>query len=411
MSKSSSDNWLLKKIKIIYKSSGNLIKMKNHPSESNAWQFLVKKTFNPQFSRFGTLRLGDKDLPLSVYRKINELYETSLDAKAVLLRYRSDLSTFVGVENNCITPLVASRKMPMVFYKREDLTSIKAYKIRGAIYQMSKILESSHSKNLRFVAASTGNHALGVIKASEILRVPRVTICIPETVTKFKQKKLEKRINELVEKGINAELMIKGDNFDQTNAIAKELVETEQDTYYIDPYNSHNAVAGQGTIGLELISQLENRFFDFETLDFDGEKLKKLKTVNIIVPIGGGGLICGIASAFKTAIQTHPRLKHIKPLITGIRLKDINSKHGDAIRVKTPGEHNAELINYLVDRIESVSDMDMQRGIDFILDDIGVRVEGASAGTLKPVFDNMVIPSEATAVICILSGGNIVLNQ
>jgi hypothetical protein len=55
--------------------------------------------------------------------------------------------------------------------------------------------------------------------------------------------------------------------------------------------------------------------------------------------------------------------------------------------------------------------MDMQRGIDFILDDIGVRVEGASAGTLKPVFDNMVIPSEATAVICILSGGNIVLNQ
>ncbi|MEI7474952.1 MAG: pyridoxal-phosphate dependent enzyme [bacterium] len=382
----------------------------NPIDEKGTWHFLVKKNLNPVFNHLGSIKLGDNVLPLSIYRKIFNLYDSILDARKVMLRYRSDLSTVVDLETNCITPLVASNKLPMVFYKREDTTSIKAYKIRGAIYQMSKIIEQNHSKNLRFVAASTGNHALGVLKSAEILKVPRVTICISSVVTPFKQKKLQKRVDDLVAQGIKAELVVEGDTFDKTNTFAKNLVETNPDTYYIDPYDTHNAVGGQGTIGLELIHQLENQFFDYEKLDYDMTKIKALKKLTIIIPIGGGGLISGISTAVKMAIR-NSKLKHVSVNIIGVRLKDLNSRHGDAIKVKVLGEHNQDLIKNIVDKIVTITDMDMQRGINFVLDDMKARIEGASAATLKPIFDNIVIPSEEHAIVCLISGGNATLHS
>lgn len=378
----------------------------NPIDEKGTWHFLVKKNLNPVFNHLGAIKLGNNILHLSIYRKIFNLYNTILDARKVMLRYRSDISTVVDLEANCITPLVASSKLPMVFYKREDTTSIKAYKIRGAVYQMSKIIEQNHSKNLRFVAASTGNHALGVLKAAEILKVPRVTICISSVVTPFKKNKLQKRVDDLVANGINAELVIEGDTFDKTNAFAKNLVNVNPDTYYIDPYGTHNAVAGQGTIGLELINQIENQFFDFEKLDYNMTKIKALKKITIIVPIGGGGLISGISTAFKMAIINNNKLKHTSVNIIGVRLKDLNSRHGDAIKVKILGEHNQDLIKNLVDKVVTITDMDMQRGINFVLDDMKTRIEGASAATLKPIFDNIIIPSQEHMIICLISGGN-----
>lgn len=401
---------LLKKIRYFTKYNKNNVKGKIYNIyESGAWRFLIKKSSNPYFTTSGKLKIAENELPVSVYRKVHNLYRSILDARSVLLRYKSDIATIVAMENDCITPLVASKRLPMVFYKREDYTSIKAYKIRGAIYQMSKIIEKNHSKKLRFVAASTGNHALGVLKSAEVLKVPRVTICISETVTGFKKNKLEKRVNELKAKGINAELVVEGHTFDQTNEYAINLVKTNPDTYYIDPYNSHNAVAGQGTIGLELLSQFENNFFNLDSLDFEVEKLKNLKEIVVIVPIGGGGLISGISTGFKLGIQNHPRLKHLKVEIIGVKLKDLNSKYGDAIKVKKIGCNNFDFINYLVDKQILVNDMDMQRGANFVLDDIGARVETASSSTLTPILDNMLVPSSERAVILIISGGNITL--
>lgn len=398
----------LQKLECFSKHMKNIKSNINKIIDTGKWQFLARKSLNPCFTPFGTLKLAQSDLPLSIYRKTHSLYESTLDAKSVLLRYKSDLSTVVvGLEDDCLTPLAASKKLPMVFYKREDLTSIKAYKIRGALYQMSKIIEENHSKNLHFVAASTGNHALGVLKAAEILMAPKVTICISESVTDFKKQKLQKRIKELQEKKIDASLLIKGENFDQTNKIAKGMVEKCSETFYIDPYNNHNAVAGQGTIGLELITQLESQFFNYEKLDYDYKALKKLKEITLIIPIGGGGLISGISGAFKMEIQNNNKFSHVKVKVIGVKLKDLHSKYGDAIKVKTFGEHNQELIRHLVDKKVKVTDMDMQRGINFINDDIGVKVEGASAATLKPIFENLVVPSEENAVICILSGGNV----
>lgn len=370
------------------------------------WQYMVKKSVNPNFTKDGKLAFSENYLTLNTFRKVSRLFNSIIDARTVMLRYKSDLSTVLDLENTCITPLVASNKLPMVFYKREDLTCIKAYKVRGAIYQMSKIIEQQNSADLNFVAASTGNHALGVLKAAEILRVPNVTICISESVTDFKRFKLEKRINELKKKGINANLVIHGDTFDQTNNHAQNLVKINKDTYYIDPYNTHNAVAGQGTIGLEILTQLENQFFDQELLKYNYKKLKKLKRITVIVPIGGGGLISGIATSLLMGVQKFPKFRKLDISVIGVKLDNHNSLYGDAIKVKIPGNHNTDLIKSLVNKQVNINDADMKRGIDFISTDLGSLVEGASAGTLKPIFEGITKSSEENAIICVLSGGN-----
>ena len=86
----------------------------------------------PKFTKFGEVKWAENVVPLQLFRKVRRLYASIVDAKNVLLDYKSVLATVEDVEYDCITPLVASRKLPMVFYKREDLTSIRAYKIRGA---------------------------------------------------------------------------------------------------------------------------------------------------------------------------------------------------------------------------------------------------------------------------------------
>lgn len=336
-------------------------------------------------------------------KKLNKLYSSIIDAKETLLKYSQYLKINIDCEHNCITPLNNSNKYPMLFYKREDLTSIKAYKVRGALYQMSKILENTALKDLRFIAASTGNHALGVLRAAEILKVKNVTICISKCVTEFKKQELRKKIFKLNAKGINAELLVKGETFDKTNDFAKNLAESDERNFYIDPYNNHNAVAGQGTIGLEVLNQLERKLLNSKSLQYS-----KLKQLTVVVPIGGGGLISGISCALKIGMKKIPSLKHLKLKIVGVKLKDFNSVYGDAIKVKEVGGHNSELINYLVENKVDINDSDMEKGIDFIFNDIGVIVEGASAGTLTPIIEELVVPSETNVVVCILSGGNTV---
>lgn len=365
------------------------------------WQTNTRKESILKFTKFGTLEIAENVIPIQLFRKINTLYSSINEAKKVLLKYKAELSTTENVEHDCITPLMESKKHPMLFYKREDLTSIKAYKIRGALYQMNKIIEENNSRNLNFIAASTGNHALGVLKAAEILNVSNVTICISKDVTKFKREKLQKKVCELKKKDINAQLVIDGENFDHANKIAKYLANTNGNSFYIDPYNNHNAVAGQGTIGLELLSQLENKF---NNGNFD-----QLKEVIVIVPIGGGGLISGTACALKTGISNSPQLKGLKLRIIGVKLEDLSSKYGDAIKVKTVGEHNSECINHFVEKQITINDKDMKKGIGFVYRDINAKVEGASAGTLKPVLDELIMPSSKCAVICLISGGNVTL--
>lgn len=336
-------------------------------------------------------------MPYNLRQRVSKICDSTYDARKVLLKHKPELSTAKNIEDDCLTSLDTSRKLPNLFYKREDKTSIGAYKVRGALYQISKIIAENPTGNLSFFAASTGNHALGVLKTAETLKLSNVTICVPENVSLFKRQRLEERVLELQAKGINAKLLIKGETFDQTNQLAQQLAKESEQGFYIDPYNNHNAVAGQGTIGLELLSQLDKRFSDSD----------KLKRLTVVVPIGGGGLISGISCALKSSMKNFPNLKKLKLNIIGVKLENLNSKHGDAIKVRNVGDHNYDLISKLVERQFKISDDDMKKGMDFVNDDLGARVEGAAAGTLKPIFEKYVRPSEQDAVVCILSGGNV----
>lgn len=336
-------------------------------------------------------------VPYHLRPKVNKIFDSINDARRVLLKHKPALSTSGNIELDCITALDESTKMPNLFYKREDKTSIGAYKVRGALYQASKIVEENPTGNLSFFAASTGNHALGVLKAAETLKIPNVTICVPENIAAFKRQKLEKRVSELIKKGLSAKLLIKGETFEQTNQLAQQIAKQSEQSFYIDPYNNHNAVAGQGTIGIELLSQLNKRLSGSD----------EVENLTVIVPIGGGGLISGISCALKECISNFPNLKKLKLNVVGVKLEDLNSLHGDAIKVKTVGNHNQDIISGLVGKQVKINDNDMKKGMDFISNDIGAKVEGASAGTLKPIFDGIAKPSEKNAVVCILSGGNL----
>ena len=360
--------------------------------------FNGQNDFSPLFTGASSqLSVVQGLIPYGLTNKTYRLFDSIKDARKVLLKHKSELAT-ENVELGCLTALDPSTKLPNLFYKREDKTSIGAYKVRGALYQISKIVEEHPTGNLNFLAASTGNHALGVLKSAEILKLSNVTIFVPENVADFKLQKLEKRVLELNKKGLNVQLVVKGETFEQTNKLTQELASQDKQSFYIDPYNNHHAVAGQGTLGLELLSQLDKRLSGSKTVE----------TLTVIVPIGGGGLISGISCALKEGIGNFPNLKKLKLNIVGVKLEDLNSQYGDAIKVQHVGHHNQDLILGLVKRQFKISDEDMKKGMSFVFDDLGAKVESASAGTLKPILNGVVRPSKKNAVVCILSGGNVV---
>lgn len=376
------------------KTKSNLSKEKEIKLQSKTALMSKIKNFDPQPAK----NLIDMDFA----RKMNELQNSITNARKELLKFKKYLSEEVSLENDCLTPLAQSNNNPMLFYKREDLTAIKAYKIRGAFYQMSEIKKRVSIEKADFIAASTGNHALGVLKAAEILKLSNVTICISKSVTDFKKQQLKKKIANLQSKGVNAKLFIEGDNFDDTNKFAKNLVASSEYNFYIDPYNTHNAVAGQGTIGLEIISQLERKL-----LCSKDDKFSNLEEITVVVPIGGGGLISGIACALKSGFKNSALLEKYKVRVVGVELETLNSLYGDAIKVETTGSHNKQYIEHLVNSKVKINDADMKRGINFVYNDLGAKVEGASAGTLKPILEGTFAPCKKNAVICVLSGGNI----
>ncbi len=105
-----------------------------------------------------------------------------------------------------------------------------------------------------------------------------------------------------------------------------------------------------------------------------------MKEITVIIPIGGGGLISGVSCALKTGIRNFPNLCKVKLNVIGVKLSDLNSKYGDAIKVETIGEHNYDYVSNFVDSQILINDFDMKNGIEFIFEDIGVYVEGASPG-------------------------------
>lgn len=270
-----------------------------------------------------------------------------------------------------------------IYLKCENLQTIGAYKIRGAYNKLANL--SDEQKKLGVVAASAGNHAQGVAFSAAKFGI-KAHIVMPESTPITK-------VSSTANLGAN--VILKGDNFDEAYAYAKELEKTKNLTF-IHPFADEFVMAGQGTIFLELIEELNNISY-------------------IIVPVGGGGLISGIVSAAK---QINPNIKVIGIQSKGASAmlnsfnegKIINSSKvktiADGIAVRDVNEDCFNIIKQNVDDIVMVSDEEIANAVLFLLEQHKQVVEGAGAASVAAIMHGK-IPNLSGNVVCILSGGNI----
>ena len=289
------------------------------------------------------------------------------------------------------TPMELSRYLSellgqTVYLKCENLQRTGSYKIRGAYYRMSKLSEEDKAKGV--VAASAGNHAQGVAFAARELGI-KATIFTPVGVALPKLQ---------ATRAYGADVVLAGHNIIEPLARAQEFAETTG-AIRIPPFDHPDVVAGQGTVGLEILEQIP-------------------EVTAVIVPIGGGGLMAGVASAIKQQAATEGRTVRI----IGVQAENaaayppsleqgapvevtVGPTICDGIAVQKPGALNFDIINSLVDEVVTVSDDDTARAILVLLERAKMVVEPAGAVGVAAILAGKI--SAAGPTVVILSGGNI----
>ena len=280
-------------------------------------------------------------------------------------------------------PILSKELNSDIFLKKENLQLTGSFKLRGAFNRIATLNEEKRNKGV--VAASAGNHAQGLAYAAEHFKC-EATIFMPEATPLTKVSGV---------KSYGANVVLHGENFDEAYVAAKEFSK-ENDIEFIHPFADDEVIAGQGSIGLEILEQLE---------DLD----------EIIVPIGGGGLIAGIAIAAKAV---KPSIKITGVVATGARaMKESYEAHLpiDSLSVKTIADGIAvrdvtpkllDLIIDNVDEIVEVNDNEIANAILFLLEKHKLVVEGAGAVATAAIMHNKV-DIEGSKVCAIVSGGNI----
>jgi len=218
---------------------------------------------------------------------------------------------------------------------------------------------------------------------------------VPASTAPLKLNKLREAIDGLNKNNVQADLLFKGETFDEARDWA--LSNTLESEAYLDPYNDPWVVAGQGTLGLELLRQI-------------GKILKQnpsYEEVVVISPVGGGGLLTGTATALKLGSLWESSFRNVTVRLAGQRLDDFNSPLGDAIRVAHMADSNKIMLATLQVPLRDMSNAHMAQGMDFVQADLGAKVEGASGGAVYPVLaEEEFRPSSTRLVISVLSGGN-----
>ncbi|WP_405096763.1 threonine/serine dehydratase [Oceanobacillus sp. FSL H7-0719] len=287
------------------------------------------------------------------------------------------------------TPMLHSAQLSEIcgnemYFKAEHLQKTGSFKIRGATNRVKKAIKE---KATFITAASSGNHGQAVSYIANKLEVS-AAIVVPEDVKEVKK-------NAIKAYGGNVEKF--GTTSEERLARAKELAK-EHNGVFIPPYNDALVMAGQGTIGLEILAQLP-------------------KADVIVVPIGGGGLLAGILTAIK---QTKPKVKVIgvEPVsandtylslkngeITSIERSDTIA---DGLRASQPGYMTFPIIQKYVDDIVLVSDEEIKQAQFFVLERMKQLIEPSSAVTVAAAM-NRKLGVENKNVVCVLSGGNVEL--
>jgi len=268
-----------------------------------------------------------------------------------------------------------------VFLKPENFQVTGSFKIRGAYYKISKL--SDEEKNRGVIAASAGNHAQGVGYAAQMLGV-KATIVMPETTPIIKVEATKK---------FGVQVVLHGDTYDDACQKAREL-EAENGYVFVHPFDDIDVMLGQGTVAIEVLKELD---------DVD----------EILVPIGGGGLISGIAMAAK---MLKPSIKIIGVEPEGaccmarsldenriIELKKVDTM-ADGVAVKKPGALTFEVIKEFVDEVVTVSDSDILEAILLLIEKHKMVTEGAGALSVAGLKK---LGPENKNVVCVVSGGNI----
>jgi threonine dehydratase len=270
-----------------------------------------------------------------------------------------------------------------LYFKCENLQRTGAFKIRGALNFMTSQPRAALSGGV--ITASAGNHAQGVAFAADLLGVKAV-IYMPESTPP--QKVFSTR-------DYGAEVVLEGKNFDEACAAALRQAEATG-ALFVHPFNDPLVMAGQGTIGLELLEDLPD-------------------LANVLVPIGGGGLIAGIAQAIK---ETNPRVRVIgvesaaAPSMQVALQKGeivtipIRASLADGIAVKTAGSCTFPVIKDLVDEVVTVEEEEIAQAIVALLERNKLMVEGAGAVGLAALLNGKVKGLSGKTVV-LLSGGNI----
>jgi threonine dehydratase len=291
------------------------------------------------------------------------------------------------------TPVLTSRLLDQetglrVALKAEMFQRTGAYKIRGALNKLR--LLSDDQKRRGVICSSAGNHAQGVALAAAINGV-RAVVVMAENAT---PSKIE------ATRGYGAQVILHGTIWDEANEEALRLV-AEQGLSYVHPFDDPELIAGQATVGLEIVDQVP---------DADV----------VVVPIGGGGLISGVAQAVK---QRSPRTRVVGVESSGAPGMRDSVKAGhvvtldrvecviDGLRVRRVGELTREIVERCVDDIVTLPDTEIFDSVVWLMSRQKLVTEGAAAATVAAVRKGLVKAAPGARVVCVLSGGNLSLDQ
>ena len=270
-----------------------------------------------------------------------------------------------------------------IYLKTENLQITGSFKVRGSYYKMSRLTDEEKARGV--IACSAGNHAQGVALSAQKNGIKSV-ICLPDGAPISKVE---------ATKSYGAEVCLVEGVYDDAYRRALELRD-EMGYTFIHPFNDEDVIAGQGTIALEVIEQLP---------DLDA----------IVVPVGGGGLISGIAYTVKTLC---PNVKVYGVQAAGAPSMANSVRNGkieelpsvstiaDGIAVKTPGTLTYEMCQKYVDEIVTVTDDEISAAILTLMEQQKLVTEGAGAAAVAAVMFNK-IDVKGKKTVCVLSGGNI----
>ena len=287
------------------------------------------------------------------------------------------------------TDLIYAQKLSgenQIYLKTENLQVTGSFKLRGAYYKISQLSDEQRAAGI--LACSAGNHAQGVALAATRMGAKSV-ICMPDGAPISKVE---------ATRALGAEVCLVPGAYDDAYEHARKL-EKETHATFIHPFNDEEVIAGQGTIGLEILGQLD---------DVDA----------VVVPIGGGGLIAGVAYAVK-ALRPDVKVYGVQAenasamaqSLHGHKLMSLDrvATFADGIAVKKPGDLTFSLIEQYVDDIVTVTEDEIATAILALIEKQKLIAEGAGAVSVAAAMFGK-LPLKGKKVVCLVSGGNIDVN-